>query len=209
MVVITGVIGFSRNRARLRTVMVSYASTLNKFVTALLAALVIGLPASGQGMNQAEVERLLGELAKQDQPGWQQIEDSIHREWSKSGSPAMDLLLKRGLEAHESGDLDAAAEHLTALTDHAPDFAEGWNARASVFFHMGELGLAVEDIRQTLLLNPTHFMALVGLAVIFEELGHEEEALQAWREVEAIHPHRPELHEALERLEKEVEGEHL
>ncbi|NDR56098.1 tetratricopeptide repeat protein [Pseudoruegeria sp. M32A2M] len=160
-------------------------------------------------MGTQEVERLLGELAKPEQPGWSQIEDSILQQWSKSGSPAMDLLLRRGTAALESGDMKAAVEHLTALTDHAPDFAEGWNARATVFFHMGELGLSLEDIRHTLALNPNHFGALMGLAVIFEELGHEDEALEAYRAVEAIHPHRPELHEAMERLSKTVEGEHL
>ncbi|WP_242500672.1 hypothetical protein [Tropicimonas sp. IMCC6043] len=160
-------------------------------------------------MDNAEVDRLLGELARPDQPGWRQIEDSILQEWSKSGSPAMDLLLRRGTAALESGDLAAAVEHLTALTDHASDFAEGWNARATVFFRMDELGLALEDIRHTLLLNPRHFGALSGLAIIFEELGHETEALAAWREVEAIHPHRPEVQEAIERLEKSVEGQRL
>ena len=189
--------------------MISYAHTLNRIVTAFLAAMIFGLPVFGQEAGPDPVDRLLGELAKPDQQGWAQIEDSILQEWAKSGSPAMDLLYRRGMEALESDDLETAIEHLTALTDHAPDFAEGWNARATVFFHMGELGLSVEDIRRTLLLNPKHFGALMGLAIIFEELGHEEEALEAYRAVEAIHPHRPELHEAIERLEKEVEGEHL
>ncbi len=181
-------------------------SSLNRFVTAFLAATAFALPATGQ---ENELDRLMGELAKPEQPGWRQIEDSILREWSKSGSPAMDLLLRRGTESLESGDLRAAVEHLTALTDHAPDFAEGWNARATVFYQMGEYGLSLEDIRRTLLLNPEHFGAMTGLAVIFEELGYEQEALEAWRAVEAIHPHRPELHEAIGRLAKEVEGEHL
>lgn len=185
------------------------ASSLNRFVAAFAVLLAFATAAAAQDVEGSEVDRLLSELSKAEQPGWRQIEDSIIHEWSKSGSPAMDLLLRRGSEALEAGDLDAAVEHLSALTDHAPDFAEGWNMRATVFFHMGELGLSLEDIRRTLLLNPQHFGALTGLAVIFEEMGYEEEALEAYRAVEAIHPHRPELHEAIERLEKTVEGEHL
>lgn len=190
----------------------AYGLSLNTFVAALLAAAVLGAfpqPLSAQGIDQAEVDRLLGELARPEQQGWEQIEDSLRREWSKSGSPAMDLLLKRGTDALESGDMAAAIDHLTALTDHAPDFAEGWNARATAFFHMGEYGLSVGDIRRTLALNPRHFGALVGLAIIFEQTGFEQEALGAWREVEAIHPHRPEVREAIDRLEKTVEGERI
>lgn len=185
------------------------ALSLNWFVTAFLAAATFGLPALAQGTDSTEVDRLLGELGKPEQPGWQQIEDTIVQEWSKSGSPAMDLLLRRGTEALESGDMDAAIEHLTALTDHAPDFAEGWNARATAFFHSGEYGLSVEDIRKTLALNPQHFGALSGLAIIFEELGYSKEALEAYRAVEAIHPHRPEVRDAIDRLEKTVEGERI
>jgi len=186
-----------------------YSSSLNRIVSFGLAAVLFGLPALGQGTDSAEVDRLLGELARPEQPGWQQIEDSIRREWSKSGSPAMDLLLRRGQEAMESGDLQAAIEHLTALTDHAPDFAEGWNARATAYFHADDYGLALEDIRHTLALNPNHFGALNGLAVIFEALGREAEALEVYRAAAAIHPHRPEILEAIERLERTVEGQRL
>ncbi|MFV0358588.1 tetratricopeptide repeat protein [Tropicimonas sp.] len=182
---------------------------LNQFVTAFLAVTVSVFPALAEMPANPEAERLLRELAKPDQPGWRQIEDSIVREWSKSGSPAMDLLLQRGTEAMEAGDTDAAIAHLTALTDHAPDFAEGWNARATAFFHAGEPGLSLGDIGRTLALNPSHFGALSGLAIILEELGNERESLGAYRMLQAIHPHRPEVREAIERLEKTVEGENL
>ena len=64
----------------------------------------------------------------------------IEHEWSKSGSPAMDLLFNRGREALDGGDSRAAIEHLTALTDHAPKFAAGWHLRAIAFAN-------VEDVR--------------------------------------------------------------
>lgn len=185
------------------------STSLNRFVAALLISAALSLPAPAQTTGQAEVDRLLDELAKPRQPAWAQIEDSILREWSKSGSPAMDLLLKRGTDAMEAGDLETAIAHLTALTDHAPDFAEGWNALATAFFMEGEYGLAIEDIRRTLALNPRHFGAMSGLAIILEELGYDKDALEAYRAVEAIHPHRPEVREAIERLEKTVEGERL
>ena len=121
----------------------------------------------------------------------------------------MDLLLERGREALTEGDAKLAVEHFTALIDHAPDFAEGYNARATAFFQMGRYGLSLEDIRRTLELNPRHFGALSGLALILEEIGRPEDALAAWREVEALHPTREGMADAIKRLERQVEGERL
>ena len=87
-------------------------------------------PAESQGQQQ-DLDALFAELADPDAGDWQRAEQDIWREWSKSGSPAMDLLLQRGRDALQAGEVGAAIEHLTALTDHAPDFAEGWNARAT------------------------------------------------------------------------------
>jgi Tfp pilus assembly protein PilF len=118
----------------------------------------------------------------------------------------MDLLLERGREALEAGEIDVAIEHLSALVDHAPDFAEAYNARATAYFQAGHYGLALEDIRQTLARNPRHFGAMSGLALILEEIGEEKGALEAWRGVEALHPQREGVRQAIERLERQVEG---
>lgn len=138
-----------------------------------------------------------------------QIERRIYEIWSQSGSPSMDLLLTRGRDALEAGDSVLAIRHFTALIDHAPDFAEGYNGRATAYFQLGRYGLSLEDIRKTLELNPRHFSAMSGLALILEELGEKETALEAWREVERMHPNREGLQDAIRRLEREVEGETL
>ena len=155
------------------------------------------------------VTQLLEQLAKPEQPGWAQIEQAVIAEWSKSGSAAMDLLFSRGQKALSAGDMTTAISHFSALIDHAPEFAEGWNARATAFFQADRYGLALSDIERTLALEPRHFGALTGLAIILEQVGYPEDALDAWRAVEAIHPHRPAVKEALERLEKEVGGRRL
>jgi tetratricopeptide (TPR) repeat protein len=137
------------------------------------------------------------------------IEVKIIEEWSKSGSPAMDLLLERGREAMEREDWELAIEHLSALVDHAPEFAEGWNARATAYFHADRYGQSIADIRQTLALNPRHFGALSGLGIILEQLGQEAAALTAWRAVEELSPNRPDLDETIERLERTTRGQTL
>lgn len=139
----------------------------------------------------------------------QQIEGRIYAIWSQSGSDSMDLLLTRGRDALEAGDTKKAIEHFSALIDHAPDFAEGYNARATALYQAGRYGQSLEDIRRALALNPRHFNAMSGLALILEEIGEPEAALAAWREVEKIHPHREGLADAKLRLERQVEGAEL
>lgn len=175
----------------------------NPVVTALALSLALSLPAAAQ---DSDLDRLFDRLAQPVLPEWQTVEDDIWRAWSRSGSPAMDLLLQRGRDALERGETAAAIGHLTALTDHAPDFAEGWNARATAFFQAGRYGESLSDIRRTLALEPRHFGALAGLGAILRELGREAEALEVFRAVRAIHPHQPGLDETIEGLERAVEG---
>lgn len=135
------------------------------------------------------------------------IEQEIWIEWSKSGSAAMDLLLERGRRALDEGQTQLAVEHFTALTDHAPDFAEGWNARATAYYSLGQFGPAISDIGRTLELNPRHYGALSGLAIIFEALGQPEKALEVYRKVLEIDPHAEGVSEAVTRLEEATLGQ--
>ncbi len=121
----------------------------------------------------------------------------------------MDLLLKRGQEAIEAGDFNLAIGHLTALTDHAPDFAEGWNARATAYFLAGQFGPSVDDIRRTLALNPRHFGALSGLGMILEQTGRNDAALKAFRQSLAMNPHQEGIEAAVKRLEQDATGTEL
>lgn len=159
--------------------------------------------------DDSELEALFEGLKGADAETAAQIEGRIYALWSESGSPSMDLLLERGRAALEQGDTKRAIGHFSALIDHAPDFAEGYNGRATAYFQEGKFGLALEDIRRTLALNPRHFGAMTGLALILEELGSPEDALAAWREIEKIYPSRLGLEESVKRLERQVEGETL
>ncbi len=156
--------------------------------------------------DDAELEALFEGLQTADPLAAAQIESRILALWSQSGSASMDLLMDRGRQALESGDIALAIEHFSALIDHAPEFAEGYNARATAYFQAGQFGLSLEDIRRTLELNPRHFGAMTGLALILEDIGRPEDALEAWRQVGALHPNAEGLKESLARLERQVEG---
>lgn len=180
--------------------------TLHNLIVASLLVLSLGAPLRA---DQTRLDDLFQQLQTATEEEARSITDTIWIEWSKSGSPAMDLLLKRGRDAMNAGFPQVAIGHFTALIDHAPDFAEGYNARATAYFQTGDLGPSVADIAKTLTLNPRHFGALAGLAMIFEQLDQPEQALEVYRAALAINPHMSDVKDAVERLEISVGGQDL
>lgn len=183
--------------------MAKITSAFNSVVAAfLLAPLAVAA-------QTPELDRLFEELRAAPPEQVERIEGQIQTAWERSGSPAMDLLLRRGQDALEAGEPEVALEHFTALVDHAPDFAEGYSGRATAYYLTGRIGPALEDIRVTLRLNPRHYAALRGLAIVLEEMERPAQALEVYREVLAIHPRAEGVIEAVERLEIELEGQAL
>ncbi|NKX44295.1 tetratricopeptide repeat protein [Roseicyclus persicicus] len=174
-----------------------------------LAALLCGVPLLASAQHSARADELLDRLAQPDLRNWQVVEEELLMLWSRSGSASADYLLDRGREALAAGEMDDAYQHLTALTDHAPDFAEGWNARATLFFQSNRYGPSIADIQRVLALEPRHFGALTGLGFMLEEMGEPERALEAFRAAQAIHPHREEINEAVARIERALGGQAL
>lgn len=108
-----------------------------------------------------------------------------------------------------AGETDAAIEHLTAALDHAPDFAESYHARAQAYATAGLVGPALADLEQALHLNPAHFDALYGLAVLLEEVGRPKLAYETYVLVLKIYPHYEEAQAARARLHDRVMGRKL
>ena len=179
------------------------SSTYNSVVAAAIALFCGLLPTQGLA---DQLDELFRQLADPGTTNWQTVERDIEIQLSLSGSASADLLLRRGQDALDEQDFEAAIDHLTALTDHAPGFAEGYNSRAAAYFLAGLIGPALDDLRHVLVLEPRHYGALAGIGAILEEVGDLEAALAAYRAAFAIHPHRPDLHGAIARLERATEG---
>jgi tetratricopeptide (TPR) repeat protein len=163
------------------------------------------------GMALADVPppELFDKLRDAEPAEAKRIEGEMSRIWSRSGSASMDLLLKRGREAMEAGDNRLAIEHLTALTDHAPDFAEGFHTRARAYFRSDLYGPALADLERTLALNPQHYEAIFGFAVMVQEFGDLRRAAELYRRVLAIHPNHENAQTALSRLKRDGIGREL
>lgn len=166
-------------------------------------------PPSEEEARRAHLEDLFRRLADPEAKDWQRVQAQIIGAWNQSGSPSMDLLAARADRAMEKQDLDTALIHLNDLVRLAPDFAEGWNKRATVYFMKEEYGPSLEDISRTLKLEPRHFGALSGLGIILDRIGNAEGALEAYRRAVTIHPHLEGIQDGIRKLEKQVEGERL
>lgn len=109
--------------------------------------------------------------------------------WHQSGRPELDALLLEGIEAMQRHEFEQAAAVFTRLIDTAPDFAEGWNKRATVRYMTNDFAASIADCRETLARNPNHFGALSGQGLCHLALGQYREAADLFRRALAVHPH--------------------
>jgi tetratricopeptide (TPR) repeat protein len=135
------------------------------------------------------------------------IAEAIQRVWIFSGSDTTDLLMMRAQKAISEKKLDLALTMLNSIVELQPDFAEGWNRRAYVYFLKDDYERALGDIRRTLALEPKHFKALEGMANILRQLNNKKTALEALKKLLEIHPHADGIKTAIDELTREVEGQ--
>ena len=178
--------------------------TAGKVVAILLLMASPGM--AGEEGKNGELDLLFAQLKRANSSDALEIELRIVRKWSESGSPAMNLLLEKGRTAMAKGEHLAAIRHLSALVDHAPDFAEGWNARATAHFLAGHHELSLNDIGRTLVLEPRHFGAISGFVMIMEKWGNYPAALRAHEIVRDLYPAREGLDETTSRLRRKTSG---
>jgi tetratricopeptide (TPR) repeat protein len=87
--------------------------------------------------------------------------------WSIADNQETQIMFDEANQFMDVGELDNAIELFTKVVKQSPEFAEGWNKRATVYFLKGELNKSISDIEKTLNLEPRHFGALDGLAEIY------------------------------------------
>ena len=171
-------------------------------VRVAMTVLLLGLVPAGHGLAQsdqakqvqtAELDRLFDDLsAARDEATARSVADRIWRIWTQPDDPA---LAARMAEIITGGGLAGPVAQLPLLDDLVadyPDYAEGWNQRATVRFLRGDYDGALADIEQVLKREPRHFGALAGQALIYHTQGKGEEALAAMKAALDIHPFLPE-----------------
>ena len=134
------------------------------------------------------------------------IAGAIERVWLRSGSETADLLMARAVAAVQAKDLPLALELLDKVVAIEPDWAEGWNKRATARFMAHDTNGAMADIDRVLKLEPRHFGALSGMGFILEREGLDKRALEVFRHVLTIYPGLPDIKKLIDKLVPEVEG---
>lgn len=137
------------------------------------------------------------------------VEYEIIKRFHRSGSDTTDLLMSWVSKAMEGEQLPLALDVLDRIVVLQPDYAEGWNKRATVNYMIGEYGRSIADIEKTLALEPRHFGALSGLGLILNELGEEERALEAFEKALEIHPHLDNAKTMAKRLKDEMKNREI
>jgi len=129
--------------------------------------------------------------------------------WSRSGEAAIDALMARGVGELQAGQHEAAIGTFSEIVKRKPDFAEGWNKRATVYFLAGDYQRSIADCDQVLRRNPGHFGALSGLGQIYFQLEDYERSLSWLRKALEVNPNMPGVEfniEGIEALLKEKRG---
>jgi tetratricopeptide (TPR) repeat protein len=134
------------------------------------------------------------------------IEQQIWQLWLESDDLDANQLMRQGVRAMREQRFDVALRAFDRLVAEAPEFAEGWNKRATVHYLMGSWRASVLDIQRTLALEPRHFGALFGLGLIYDALQQPEAALRSYEATMVLNPHSENTRLRVEQLRQQLRG---
>lgn len=180
------------------------AGWVARIVAVALMGAVWGQPGWAR-QDDPKLDSLFAALQSVERPAdLSRIEIEIWRIWLDSGDATLDAVMADGIRAMNGGDHAGALVSFNVLVESAPDFAEGWNKRATLYWLMGDFEASVADIDATLALEPRHFGALSGLAMIRLAQRRHQDAYDALRRMLAVHPHAEGARRQLERLGRQL-----
>ena len=157
---------------------------------------------------QARIDRLFDDLKRaRNEQAAERVAARIQHEWTRSGSASVDLLMQWSQKAIGEEKNAVAMDFLDQVVTLAPDYAEGWNRRATLHFTMENYSKSMADISRALQLEPRHFGALGGMATILKNSGHKEAAMHAYERVLEVYPMMRSAQTELGRLADELAGQ--
>lgn len=132
-------------------------------------------------------------------------EDAIWKVWGRSGNATHDRLFRVGVEEMQSGELSRALGSFTTLIQVAPDFAEAWNKRATLYFMLGENDLSIADCDEVLSREPNHFGALSGYGLLMLRQGNYRRALEYFEQALTANPNMPGVQRNIDMITERLE----
>lgn len=116
------------------------------------------------------------------------IDQQIWTHWTTPAQPELARRMREVLDARSTGEIGTAMALVNQVVQEFPDYSEGWNQRATLYFMLGDFEHSIEDCARVLELEPRHFGALSGRALIYLQLGQRALALKDMAAALAIHP---------------------
>jgi len=180
------------------------SSTLKPLTVRIIAVLILLVYslASPADQNDPALDNLLERLAvtTSDKEG-SDITHEIWQRWTANSDPDVSQLMQIGIRALNYSTYRKALRSFDRVIEMAPEFAEGWNKRATLYYHIKEYRRSIDDIKETLRLEPRHFGAWSGLGLVSIAQENYSGALAAFKKALSINPHIPNIRRYVQKLE--------
>ena len=157
----------------------------------------------GEIGRMTDVAALVKALRDRDEETRAIAEAAIWEIWGRSGDAEIDELYQKGLQLMNFGAAGEAIKVFTIIIGKKPEFAEGWNKRATLYYSIGEYQKSLRDCDEVMKRNPLHFGALAGYGMIYTQLNQLERALEYFRRALKINPNMQGVAINIELLEKQ------
>lgn len=181
----------------------------SRTIALLLVALFAIAPAAAD-QDDARLDGLFEELkSAPNHSAAQGAEAAIWGIWYEHDDDAIEQLMFKGRNAMNRHDFKAALRSIDQVIALAPDFAEGWNLRATLYYLMGSYEASLADIKETLAREPRHFGALSGRGLVYSQLDELELALRSFEEALVVNPQMPGPRMNAEAIRKELQDREI
>ena len=148
----------------------------------------------------AELAALAKTLRDADPVVRRSSEEAMWQVWSRSGEDAVDQLFAVGVEQMRQRQLDPAIATFSQVIRRKPEFAEGWNKRATIYFMLGDYSKSLSDCDEVVRRNPYHWGALSGYGMIYLQLDQPARALEYFEKALAVNPNLSRVADTIEEL---------
>ncbi|MDB5811825.1 MAG: hypothetical protein JWN94_3947 [Betaproteobacteria bacterium] len=160
----------------------------------------------GETGRMADVDALVKALRDRDGETRTIAEAALWDVWGRSGDKDIDALYQKGLALMNFGAAGDAIKIFTLIINRKPEFAEGWNKRATIYYSLGEYEKSLRDCDEVIKRNPQHFGALSGYGLIYVQLDQFERAIEYFKRALSVNPNMPGVAQNIELIEQQLKA---
>ena len=159
----------------------------------------------GEIGTMADATLLVRALRDADEEVRERAEQAMWHIWARSGDQEVDRLYQAGVQQMSAGDLRQSIATFTRIIELKPDFAEGWNKRATLYFLVGDFRKSLADCDEVMKRNPYHFGALAGYAQIYVRMEYYDRALEYSQRALKVNPNMDGVRRNVDLIERLLE----